>query len=246
MQYLNMPNLPDRKVKSVLISPDCPADILEALTSYGVNAIKSARNLSLKDATSTHPDMNILHLGENQFICNSTAIQYYKKVLPNTELTCLKEEVRAPYPMDIPLNVAIVGKFVFLNKKTLNEQIFEEVMRRQLQIIDISQGYAKCNIAVVSDKAIITEDTQIAKKAKENEFDVLLLQPGQIYLNGYAHGFIGGACGKLAPDCLAITGTIDNSVIRDEIRSFCRNYSVELLKLSKTTPTDLGSILPIA
>lgn len=245
MEYIKIPNLPDKKVNTVLISPKCPKYILDELGLNQINHIKTEHNRALQDATAAHPDMSILHLGNNQFICDKNALHYYKTRLIGADITAYASEISSKYPYDAGLNVGIVGKFAFLNPKSINEQIFDILTKSGFKICYTNQGYAKCNIVTVSNNAIITEDASIYKSALSCGLDVLLIAPGNVSLTGYKHGFIGGACGKLNIDTLAITGSLEYIPERNSIKSFCKNHGVDIFELSKHRPCDLGSILPI-
>ncbi|MBQ4160726.1 MAG: hypothetical protein IJD83_07325 [Clostridia bacterium] len=246
MEYLKLPNLPDKKVNKIIIAQDCPDEIIKSLYNYGVELIKSARLNKIDDATSTHPDMSILHMGENRFFCANSAFDYYQQMLGNVDIQPLSKEISSPYPLDAGLNAAILGKNVFLCAKSINEQIFEEVEHLQFRVIQVKQGYAKCNLVPVSENALITEDASIYHAAIHNGLDALKIHPGNISLNGYPHGFIGGACGKLDKNTLAITGKLSYLPEAESIIAFCKNHGVELLELGNLRPCDIGSILPIA
>lgn len=245
MRYIKNPNLPDEKVNTVLISPDCPDNILQELAKNQINCIKTARNRALKDVTSGHPDMSVLHLGENQFVCDKNAYPYYKAKLTGAQINILEEKMQPRYPKDAALNIGILGKFAFFNPKSINEQIFEMLNDANFTSILVNQGYTKCNIVTVAHNAIITEDISIYNAAKQSGIDTLLIQSGNITLPGYRHGFIGGACGKLNRDILAITGNLDFIPEHNLIKSFCKSHGVDIIELSNKRPCDIGSILPI-
>lgn len=71
--------------------------------------------------------------------------------------------------------------------------------------IDVRQGYAKCSIVVVDEDSIITYDQGIAaqcRRLSETDSDyadlsVLLVNPGNVTLQGYSTGFIGGTSGRV-------------------------------------------------
>ena len=55
----------------------------------------------------------------------------------------------------------------------------------------LKQGYTKCSILPIREKAIITSDKNIAKELLNYDFDVLLLPSGDIILPSLNYGFIG-------------------------------------------------------
>lgn len=246
MEYIKTPNLPDGKVNTVLISPACPEEIVRELETNGIVTLKSAFNSNLSDITATHPDMNILHLGENRFLCAHESADYYKSILPDAELIPASCTIQSPYPNDVQLNVAILGRYAFANKNILNERTFGELINAGFEIIHVAQGYTKCNIVPICEHALMTEDVSIYKAALKHGLDAYLVASGNIKLQNYPHGFIGGACGKLSLDVLALTGSLRALKQYNDIIDFCRNHGVYIMELSNREPLDIGSILPIA
>ena len=85
-----------------------------------------------------------------------------------------------------------------------------------------------------------------AKNTKlQNKIDVLQISAGDIELDGYAYGFIGGCCGFIDKSTLAFSGNI--SLHRDfaDIRDFAGNYHIKLHSLTNGKLYDIGGILPV-
>ena len=110
-------------------------------------------------------------------------------------------------------------------------------------IYDSKKGYTKCSVAIVNDNAIITSDFAIAKALTSNNFDVLLLPPGDIILEGLDYGFIGGTCGLVDKNILAFFGTLDKYAYGSEVKEFLKKHKVEPYYLSDLKLTDRGSII---
>jgi len=243
MEYIKLPHLPERKVTTVILDESCHKDILNELRMNDIRTILSPGNPKISDSTKAHADMNILHLSGSRFICADYAKAYYRTQLSGAILDICPIEIHSPYPSDAALNAALIGKNMFISKNSPIEQMFENECA--IKRIYVHQGYTKCNVAVVSETAIITEDKGIYKAATEIGLDVLYINPGNVTLNGYHHGFIGGACGKLASDMLAITGSLKYIPEKDVFKAFCRHHGVYITELSNKRPCDIGSILPI-
>ena len=240
MEFLQKPHLPDRPVKGVVI--DCRADreTIESLKTLGIEPILSYCSENLNPAICSHPDMTIVHLGENRFICAPDAYDYYASVLPEAEVIKGEVDINPEYPHDVAYNITLLGDFAFMN--TATEQI--KVINNG-KIINIRQGYTKCSICVVSEHAIITADTGIARAAQDNNIDVLQISPGNIELPGMNYGFIGGAAGLIAPDTLAVNGDITTHPDCNAIMRFCSERCVKIISLKSGKIRDIGSILPI-
>ena len=94
-----------------------------------------------------------------------------------------------------------------------------------------------------SNDAIITSDKNIQSVAIKNKIDVLLVDDNEIKLNGFNHGFIGGATGLLNKNILAVNGNIEFHRNYNEIISFCAKHGVEVISLNSDEIIDIGSIL---
>ena len=112
-------------------------------------------------------------------------------------------------------------------------------------ILHTNQRYAKCCCAVVGENALITSDNGIYKICLANKIDVLKISVGDILLDGYAYGFIGGCCGFISKNTLAFSGNVKLHKNYTDIRDFARNYHVELYSLTNGKLYDIGGILPI-
>ena len=110
------------------------------------------------------------------------------------------------------------------------------------KLITVKQGYTKCSILPISEKAIITNDPSIASALLPFGFDVLKLPYGDILLPGYNYGFIGG-CGGVSPKGeLLLFGELNNYIYHQEIMRFLLKYDVRPIPLSRGKLKDRGSI----
>ena len=151
------------------------------------------------------------------------------------------------YPDDVPLNSAFIGNCLFCNPRTIDPFILNYALKSGHTITSVRQGYTKCSIAIITESAIITADTIIAKKAKELKMDVLKIREGHIELSGFSYGFIGGCCGKISRDLMVFTGNIELHPDGKNIISFLRNYGIYAYSLSQEhILKDIGGIIPVA
>lgn len=243
MKFVSSPNLP-QNASVVIVSADTPGEILNTLHSLEIDTILTP---GLDDKTNpiiNHPDTGIVHINSEKFVCSPETYSYYKKVFSGTyvDLICGTTGIDGKYPTDAAYNIAIVGNNTFLNRKNVDNVLLDNIENKH---IDIKQGYAKCNICIVDENSIITEDEGIYMAAIANNIDVLKISKGQIMLDGFDYGFIGGCSGKLAGNILAFAGDITKHTDYEKIRNFCLEKGVEVISLGKNALTDIGSILPI-
>ena len=116
---------------------------------------------------------------------------------------------------------------------------------RGFEIVDCRQGYAKCSVCVVDEGAIITADRGVETAARKAGLDVLLIEPGYIFLDGFTFGFIGGSSFKISRSKLAFTGTLDAHPNKEDIIHFLKVHEVEPVYLTERLIFDIGSGIPI-
>ncbi len=215
--------------------------ILENLKKIIPNIILIPQNPSFDDAVSAHPDMNILQIKDKIFAFSSTNVL-------GGEIVNIKINKRGKlsYPDDVRLNAVCIGNDFICRKSSVDVEALNYAEKCGMRIIDVKQGYVKCNIVVVSEnkKAVITEDEGIEKTLTLAGYDVLRLATHDIRLEPYDYGFIGGASGKFE-DKLLFTGDIKKHSEYSIIKAFCDKYSVKLLSLTDEQLYDYGSLLVI-
>jgi len=101
-------------------------------------------------------------------------------------------------------------------------------------------------VCKVSENAIITADKSIAYESDKHGIDVLLINPGNIILDGFEYGFIGGAT-FLINKALYFTGSIDAFPENEKKKmlEFISSHNVEIRFLSDNPVFDIGSAIII-
>ncbi len=155
----------------------------------------------------------------------------------------------AEYPKDVLYNAARVGKY-FLCSKYTDKKLIErakalsdEAAKNGLENISLKQGYIKCNLVVVDDNHVITEDKGIAAVlAEHTDIECLLIEPRHVSLPGYEYGFIGGAGGRVGDEVI-FNGNLAAHPDYEKIKDFIKKCGLEV-KYFETYPlTDIGSII---
>lgn len=247
MNFLENPNLPNRRVKGVLLDYRTEEKIQDACKELGLDLYFTSRVHGLDEAVCGHPDMSFHHLGGNAFLCAPESYQCYKQMFSALSMNLFagKSKLTSTYPFDVAYNVARVKNYAFHNLAYTDATLAAALAEQGVQTISVAQGYSKCNICFINQKAFITEDESIYKAAVKHGFDVLKIRAGFIRLNGYPYGFLGGASGLLDRDLLAVTGSLKIHPQYHEIVQFCEKYQVKICELSDQEPIDFGSILPL-
>ena len=219
----------------------------QKLISLGYTLIEIPQNNIFDDPISAHPDMFITRINYTVFVdktLNNLFTNITEKVSINREAVEYSNKLK--YPYDIEFNCVQVGSNLICNRKYTNEQILLYAKNEaKLNIINVNQGYTKCSVCVVSDKAIITEDDSIFKEATKSGIDVLKIEKGYIKLPGYDYGFIGGCSGLIENNLLVFAGNIETHPQSKEILEFCKLHNVNVLSLSDEDLYDVGTIYRI-
>lgn len=248
LKFIEMPNLPQSPVRLAVVDGRIPVSAVASLESLGIGLIKTEQHPDLYDAIAYHPDIFLHHTGGNRIIYapntpTSLLLQLSKHGL---DLTMGETVLSRKYPADIAYNAARVGRFYFHNLKYTDPVLRMTFDRLGLEPIDIRQGYAKCSISVVDEYSIITADMGIAKAAEKKGLEVLLIGAVQgIQLQGLDYGFIGGSSGLLDKRIWAVCGDACQLASYTDVSHFLNKKNIEIVSLSDSLVTDIGSILPL-
>lgn len=231
-----------------LIGVDAPKEIKNALSARGFKAFELARDGRLPSPIRSHADTLIFTL-ENKIFVSRAYFEENRNLFGELEkraysIILCERELGGEYPEDIAFNVAVVGRYAFGRFDFVAQEIKRELVDRGYALIDVKQGYAKCSTAIISDNAIVTADSGIAKKAAALGIDVLKVSAaeGTIELDGYGYGFIGGAC-ALFDNTLYSCGNIELHPDFESIKTFCDAHGVSLCSLTDGKLCDVGGII---
>ncbi len=171
----------------------------------------------LQKPVSSHPDMTILPVGD-VFVCCPESYEYYKEFL-GERLISGKTTLSSHYPNDIAYNVLIYKNKAFGKKDYIDSVVLKELKKRDIELINVNQGYAKCS-CVVCYSGVITADDSIFKAMCKNGVNSLKITPGHVKLTGYDYGFVGGASGVIDGK-LTFFGDVSKHPDFLKIKEFC-------------------------
>ncbi|MBQ6874110.1 MAG: hypothetical protein IJO24_07445 [Clostridia bacterium] len=235
------PNLPEGRVKTAIMGNH--PEIAEMLRKIGIDILTSADNLSVDFSVRNHADMAACYLGNGRIIVDRGQERLIR-ALEETGITVIPTEkaVTGRYPDDVGLNCALIGNNIICNPKTSNRIILEENADKRL--FSVKQGYCRCSVCPVTENAIITDDIGICNKVK-NSLDVLLIEKGDILLEGKDYGFIGGASAKIDRNTICFFGDLSTHRSACEIQRFLANHGVKHINLSEGSLRDIGGIVAL-
>ncbi len=216
-------------------------NINTALKNSGVDVICIPDCAPLPAPTRSHADMLCFKINKNLWVMEKSTYEKLEFIPPNIKVLT-DSFINMPeleYPYDIRFNAALIGKILFCKEEYISPVILENT---KAKIVDVNQGYAKCSICQVNEYSFITADPCIKKAGEKNGFDVLMISQGNILLNGYDYGFIGGAS-ALYNNKLFFFGDITRHPDYNAIHDFVYSRGVEEVILSKDTLYDYGGLL---
>lgn len=221
----------------MLVFVDCriQKEALQALCTYGHVPLLCPPHPALESAVASHPDMLL-------FPTDQGILSHADYSIEGVSLIPIGAAVRSPYPHDVLLNAAVVGEWLVCRPDAVAEEILLYAKEKGIRTLPVRQGYAKCNLCIVSKRAAITEDASIAKALMDKGVDVLQVRPGYVTLPGYDYGFIGGASGCDGKHVF-FNGDLFLHPDGERIAQFCKQHHKEPISLASGALTDVGSLL---
>jgi hypothetical protein len=232
-------------MKAVLVDYRISKEEKEKMEALNLEVLIVPPFKLLYDAVCGHPDMLLSIIDSNTIVVHREMDLNFVERIKKCNYKVLYSEngLKSIYPSDIILNAVNLENLFMHNLKHTDNVLLKNVNYKKIK--SVSQGYSKCSTAIVSNNAVMTSDTGIAKALSEENVDVLLLPPGDILLPGLNYGFIGGCCGLLEKGLLAFYGSLNNYFCKDDVYKFLKKHKVEPIFLSKGKLIDRGSILLI-
>ena len=189
---------------------------------------------------NTHPDLQIHFVSDKEAFVPPELFEYYKSILPDyVKLKQGKKSLGGTYPENVAYNIARIGNNIVAGKSA-DENIIEYYRTKGCRIVEVKQGYTKCNICSDGISAV-TEDCGIYKALSENGIKTLLIPVGSVALEGFSNGFIGGASG-FKNGRILLCGEAEIQ-IRKMISDFFALNGREVICLDNGKLTDYGSVL---
>ncbi len=144
----------------------------------------------LDTPVSCHGDMLLYYRREDGILF--VPREYYeenKALFHGVRVEAVEEQFCPKYPRDVYLDALRVGENLICKEKFTAQKI-----KKGMHIIGVKQGYARCSVCLLGEKGAITADEGLKTALEGVGVNVLLTKAGDIDLDGYSYGFIGGAC----------------------------------------------------
>ncbi|MCR5187094.1 MAG: hypothetical protein K6D97_08310 [Clostridia bacterium] len=242
-------------MKKLIIDSRMRKSEKELLTTLGYKIIELEKSKDVYEEISSHPDVFCTKIGNRIVVEPNTYRNLTSKVSEKDKFIIGKKCLGKVYPMDINYNVCTVGKYAIHNFKYTDETIVKLLEKNGYEMINVSQGYSNCSIAVIDDKSIITSDNGIYKKLKNLDLDILFIEPDNIKLlnNGVysmKKGFVGGCLTKLklernGKNVIFVSGDLNKLNSGKKIRDFISDRNKDLIELPGLDVIDYGGMIEL-
>ncbi len=194
-------------------------------------------------AISGHPDI---------FFCVSGDLLIASEAVPDNiirqlddagvDILISKNRPGMQYPSSAIFNAVVTDSFL-IHCTDITDISIKENTTGKTQI-NVSQGYTRCNLLVPDERLWITSDAGIFKILNEKGLNVLSVDPKQVSLQGFSHGFFGGCCGVFKNRIL-VNGSLKNLKEGKAIRHDLEKYEYQVIELHQGMLEDVGSIMVI-
>ncbi|MFI3115469.1 MAG: hypothetical protein R3Y12_04920 [Clostridia bacterium] len=223
-------------VKKVILGEKYAEKLHKPLNLRGIECVFLPKNKEIEWQINSHADIQIFNVKDDIFVCEPSISVNFNVIYGKTHL-------KKGYPNNIAYNSLLIGNKFFHNLKYTDEQILKNL--ENVTLHNVKQGFARCSTLILGENIAITADKGMYKALKIAKIDVLLINEGEILLDGYDYGFIGG-CGFMQNDeKLCLTGTLEHHSSFNEIHEFLFNRNIQIDYLTNEKIFDVGSILPI-
>lgn len=212
--------------------------VIDRLNSLGINTVFTKPIKSLICYEQYHADIQMLIIDSIAFIPqNASYLKEYAERLSLVPILC--EFIDGKYPANVALNAVLLGDKIICREDALSVEVKKYCYEKNIEILNVKQGYAKCSTLVLNDNAIITADVNIHKAAVRSFVDSLLIRPGYINLDGADYGFIGGSS-MVIGDTVVFFGDVNTHPDCSLILDFLYKHNMNHVSLFDGELVDIG------
>ncbi len=197
---------------------------ISELIELGFEIITIPECSFLDNEINNHADILSFKIRNNIIVESNITGELKRKISDYNIISC--NNIKSPYPNDVKLNAAVLGNKLICNRKYVSNEIVSLANSLGYEIIHSNQGYTKCNLCILDENAVITEDIGLSYLLKNSQIDVLQIKSGYIQLSQSHHGFIGGAACMISDTQMYFSGDISSHPDYKAIKNFLNKYNI--------------------
>ena len=227
----------------IIINEQLPQKARSVLARLGETVDFSAPGI-VYDAVCAHPDLFFAMVGDSMIVAPNLP-QQYARLLSERKISHAQGQtpVGYRYPGSARYNAVITEKYFIHNLRISDPLLLEKAAGREK--IHVNQGYTRCNLLALGNTHFVTSDKGICQTLVDMHFRVLFVDPENILLPGFSHGFFGGACG-VWQQTVFISGSLAHHPQGGIIRQFIDSAGFAIAELYDGPLFDGGSIVFIS
>ena len=214
----------------MLHSAEIPDEYLQGLDRLlpGTERLALPPAHELYPSIAAHPDIRICPLDAHTFVVAPSVPGTVVSRITEAGIRVVRSSAspRGKYPDTAILNAVRVGGHVFHNTHYTDQMLKDAAKELGLTLVHVAQGYARCSVIPVGERALITCDRGIEKAAREVGLDAKLVATDTVLLPGEKHGFIGGASGVMPDGRVVFLGDMRTHPDGEGIVSFLTAHGV--------------------
>jgi hypothetical protein len=223
----------------IIIDKRMPEPSKQMLRNYGNLIELESRNI-VYDAISGHPDIFLCQEAHQLIIAPNIPREFVDKLKESKiDFTFGNRPLGMKYPETAIYNAVVTDKLLIHNLKSTDPSILEKC-NDKIQI-HTNQAYTRCSLISLDENCFITSDKGIARSLQENNFNVLCVDPSDVQLQGFDHGFFGGCCGVYDKK-LFVNGSMKFLSAKDDVDTFLNNLGITIIELYDGPLQDAGGI----
>ncbi|MBQ7504076.1 MAG: hypothetical protein IJT79_02010 [Ruminococcus sp.] len=228
--------------KNIIMS-DEKTEINKSIKNRGFNIIESVNIEGILPFERRHADIQCLKINDTFFVLKEA--QKLKEKLFSLQLKVIEidEEIGANYPQNILLNAVYMNNKLYCKADSVAKAVIKHCNANNIEIFNVNQGYTKCSTAVF-ENCFITADKGIFDTLSRNGEEGLLIDSGDIELDGVDYGFIGG-CTFYNNGKAYFTGDITQHKNYKLIKDFLTERNIKIVCLTNKKLYDIGGFIVI-
>lgn len=215
--------------------------ITKQMQLLGYKCISIIASDCVSPSICRHADVLYKKLNQNTIIASACQKANFALLEKLGYRIIVNDKLKPGYKTESYLNYIYNDDYIIYNPKTAQKPPFEFLINKQE--ITVKQGYTGCSTIIVTEKAYITDDEGIYKTLTNNYIDCLLIPKGDIKLEGYDYGFIGGASVKLNKNEIQFFGDFTDKKAKHNVVEFLSKYNITAQFIENMKLTDIGSAI---
>lgn len=228
-------------MKTILCDPYLSDECKNKLSDMGYVVKEIPPFDKLPKPISSHPDILLFKLNDGSILMGEEYYRTFSDFYDSLGVNIITDPISpcGGYPSDVLFDSLAVGNTVYGKSGAVSSKLLDNYKR----FVPVKQGYARCSVAMLNESSAVTADKGIAMALKKDGVNVLEICPGSVFLDGYDHGFIGGAGGKLDDATYCFFGDLLRHPDGEKIRMFAESQKINAVSLSGEPLRDHGGFI---